>query len=186
MSSPLPPAFSRGPVSTLQEMLRTISFVDRTIPFLRPTGQFDEATLEAVMRFQKEAGLPVTGSVDRQSWDAIMERFLSAYNQLISPRALALFSPGADAIEPGQAAPILYPIQGMFRALSDTLEGLVPTQSTGILDEGTQANLRWLQGHAGLPQTGSLDQPTWEMLVRLFETFVSQKPVQVIDNEQSS
>ena len=93
MSSPLPSVFSRGPVSTLQEMLRTISFVDQTIPFIRPTGRFDEATLEAVMRFQKEAGLPVTGTVDRQTWDAIMQAFLDARARLYSPRSISLFPP---------------------------------------------------------------------------------------------
>lgn len=183
MSSSLPPAFTRGPVSTLQEMLRTISFVDQTIPFLRPTGQFDEATLASVLRFQQQNGLPVTGKVDRQTWDAIMEVFLKAYSQLSSPRALALFSSGDNAIQPGQSAPILHPIQGMFRALSDTLEGITAAPSTGVLDEGTQANLRWLQGHAGLPETGSLDQATWQILTRLFETFVSQKPVQVMGDQ---
>ena len=66
----------------------------------------------------------------------------------------------------------------MFRALAEILEGIASTPSTGVLDEDTTANLRWLQGHSGLPQTGVLDQNTWEMLVRLFETFVSQKPVQ--------
>ncbi len=30
MSTSLPPAFSLGPVSTLQEMLRTIAFVNRS------------------------------------------------------------------------------------------------------------------------------------------------------------
>ena len=65
MSTSLPPAFSLGPVSTLQEMLRTIAFVNRSLPFLRPTGRFDEETLEAVMMFQKINGFPVTGIVDR-------------------------------------------------------------------------------------------------------------------------
>ena len=65
------PAFLRGPVSTLQEMLRTISHVDRAIPFLRPTGIFDEDTLAAVMTFQKVHGRPVTGVVDQQNWNAI-------------------------------------------------------------------------------------------------------------------
>ena len=72
MSTSLPPAFSLGPVSTLQEMLRTIAFVNRSLPFLRPTGRFDEETLEAVMMFQKINGFPVTGIVDRRTWDAIM------------------------------------------------------------------------------------------------------------------
>ncbi|MFR1234301.1 MAG: peptidoglycan-binding domain-containing protein [Evtepia gabavorous] len=75
MSTSLPPAFSLGPVSTLQEMLRTIAFVNRSLPFLRPTGRFDEETLEAVMMFQKINGFPVTGIVDRRTWDAIMNAF---------------------------------------------------------------------------------------------------------------
>ena len=61
MSTSLPPAFSLGPVSTLQEMLRTIAFVNRSLPFLRPTGRFDEETLEAVMMFQKINGLRKAG-----------------------------------------------------------------------------------------------------------------------------
>ena len=36
MSTSLPPAFSLGPVSTLQEMLRTIAFVNRSLPFSVP------------------------------------------------------------------------------------------------------------------------------------------------------
>ena len=53
MSTSLPPAFSLGPVSTLQEMLRTIASVNRSLPFLRPTGRFAEDTLDAVLMSQK-------------------------------------------------------------------------------------------------------------------------------------
>ena len=186
MSTSLPPAFSLGPVSTLQEMLRTIAFVNRSLPFLRPTGRFDEETLEAVMMFQKINGFPVTGIVDRRTWDAIMNAFLQAYSHLAPPRTVTIFSQGAEPIHPGQSSPLLRPLQDMFRALAEILEGIASTPSTGVLDEDTTANLRWLQGHSGLPQTGVLDQNTWEMLVRLFETFVSQKPVQKIDNNQQT
>ena len=79
------PAFLRGPVSTLQEMLRTISHVDRAIPFLRPTGIFDEDTLAAVMTFQKVHGRPVTGVVDQQNWNAIQMAYLQAAQQLTPP-----------------------------------------------------------------------------------------------------
>ena len=91
MSTSLPPAFSLGPVSTLQEMLRTIAFVNRSLPFLRPTGRFDEETLEAVMMFQKINGFPVTGIVDRRTWDAIMNAFLQAYSHLAPPRTVTIF-----------------------------------------------------------------------------------------------
>ncbi|MFQ9858759.1 MAG: peptidoglycan-binding domain-containing protein [Evtepia gabavorous] len=183
MSTSLPPAFSLGPVSTLQEMLRTIAFVNRSLPFLRPTGRFDEETLEAVMMFQKINGFPVTGIVDRRAG-----RYMNAFAGLQSsaPPTVTIFSQGAELIHPGQSSPLLRPLQDMFRALAEILEGIASTPSTGVLDEDTTANLRWLQGHSGLPQTGVLDQNTWEMLVRLFETFVSQKPVQKIDNNQKT
>ncbi|WP_417341518.1 peptidoglycan-binding domain-containing protein, partial [Evtepia gabavorous] len=161
MSTSLPPAFSLGPVSTLQEMLRTIAFVNRSLPFLRPTGRFDEETLEAVMMFQKINGFPVTGIVDRRTWDAIMNAFLQAYSHLAPPRTVTIFSQGAEPIHPGQSSPLLRPLQDMFRALAEILEGIASTPSTGVLDEDTTANLRWLQGHSGLPQTGVLDQNTW-------------------------
>ena len=138
------------------------------------------------MMFQKIHGFPVTGIVDRRTWDAIMNAFLQAYSHLAPPRTVTIFSQGAELIHPGQSSPLLRPLQDMFRALAEILEGIASTPSTGVLDEDTTANLRWLQGHSGLPQTGVLDQNTWEMLVRLFETFVSQKPVQKIDNNQKT
>ena len=56
MSTSLPPAFSLGPVSTLQEMLRTIAFVNRSLPFLRPTGRFDPGSGNDVSKDKRFPG----------------------------------------------------------------------------------------------------------------------------------
>lgn len=173
--------FSQGPVSTLQTMLRTISHVDRSIPFLHPTGQFDEATLEAVMRFQKSRSLPVTGVVDRQTWDAIMNAFLQAWGTISPPATLSLFTPTTPDVHPGQSSPLLPLVQEIFRALSHKLADVTAVPSTGVLDEATAANLRWLQNRASLPATGILDRTTWNMLVRLFDTFAASSPPLVHD-----
>ncbi len=165
--------FRRGPVSALQEMLRTIAFVERRLPFLRPSGCFDEATLEAVMCFQRDHGLPVTGVVDRQSWNAITARFLRAWGTLSPPATLSLFPPQSPDIHPGQTAPLLPLAQTIFQNLAETLAGVIPAPVTGVLDEDTMQNLRWVQDKAALPPTGSLDRPSWAALVRLFETFVA-------------
>ena len=50
------------PVKSLQAMLRQISYVYPVIPRLVPDGLFGEETLEAVMIFQREFRLPVTGT----------------------------------------------------------------------------------------------------------------------------
>ena len=165
--------FALGPVSSLQEMLRTIAYVDRSVPFLRPTGQFDEATLEAVMTCQKCHGLPVTGVVDRQTWNAVASAFLQAWGTISPPATLTYFPPETPNVQPGQSSPLLPLVQEIFRGLAQTLADVDPAPSTGILDEATQANLRWVQRRASLPATGRLDRKTWNMLLRLFDTFSS-------------
>lgn len=171
---------SQGPVSSLQEMLRTIAFVDRSLPFFRPTGQFDEATLEAVMTFQKHHGLPVTGVVDRHTWDVVVKVFLRAWGKLSPPTTLSLFTPEMPDIHPGQTSHLLPLVQDIFRALSQVLADLTATPSTGMLDKGTEANLRLVQDRANLPSTGILDRETWTILVRLFHTFASPAAPTVI------
>ena len=106
--------------------------------------------------------------------------YLQAAQQLTPPRPVTLFSQGAAPIHPGQRHASLVHVQGMFRALAQVLDEVIPTPSTGVLDQDSTANLRWVQRHANLPQTGILDGNTWETLVRLFETFVTQTPQQVI------
>ena len=44
---------------------------------VRQDGYFDEATREAVMAFQEGFGLPVTGFVDRETWDVIYNYYLT-------------------------------------------------------------------------------------------------------------
>ena len=62
-------------VEQLQFMLLVISSFVPTVQAPEQTGVFDNATLYAVRSFQRYAGLPVTGSVGRTTWDTIFEQF---------------------------------------------------------------------------------------------------------------
>ena len=53
------------PIRSLQTMLRTLSRCAPGLPCPIPDGVFGEVTLEAVMRFQQSAGMPITGRVQR-------------------------------------------------------------------------------------------------------------------------
>ncbi len=171
---------SNGPIQSLQEMLRTISFVDRSIPFFRSTGQFDEATLEAVMTFQKGHDLPVTGVVDRDTWAIIVKVFLRAWGKLYSPTAQSLFTSEMPDVHPGQTSHLIPLVQDIFCSLAPVLNDLTVAPSSGILDKETEANLRLVQNRANLPDTGILNKETWNILVRLFHTFSSPSAPTVI------
>ena len=62
-------------VEQLQFMLLVISSFVPTVQAPDQTGVFDNATLYAVRSFQRYAGLPVTGSVGKATWDTIFEQF---------------------------------------------------------------------------------------------------------------
>ena len=62
-------------VEQLQFMLSVISSFVPTVQAPDQTGVFDNATLYAVRSFQRYAGLPVTGSVGKTTWDTIFEQF---------------------------------------------------------------------------------------------------------------
>lgn len=60
-------------VYLFQEMLSYISLIIPTIPYVEPTGLFDEATQNAVIAFQNVENLEPTGIVDEQTWNRIVE-----------------------------------------------------------------------------------------------------------------
>lgn len=165
-----------GPVWELQTMLRTLAALNWSLPYLTPDGVFGETTLEAVMTFQRENGLPVTGVVDRPTWDAISAAYRRACQVLYPPRGTDLFPFPSERVEPGQTTPMLLPIQAMFCALAKFLAGVRDETPCGALDAATADNLRWLQRRCGLPVTGGLDRETYAMLSRVYETFVARSP----------
>ncbi len=165
-----------GSVWELQAMLRTLAAVNWSLPFLTPDGVFGETTLEAVMTFQREAGLPVTGVVDRETWQAISQAWRRARQRLDPPRGTDLFPFPSERVEPGQRTPMLLPIQAMFCALAEFLSGPKAEPPCGALDRTTEENLRWIQEKGGLPRTGQLDRETYDLLSRVYETFVARSP----------
>ena len=59
-------------VSDLQSFLRRLSHTYVTIPFLVSDGIFGVRTQQAVEEFQRLMGMPVTGVVNTQTWNAIV------------------------------------------------------------------------------------------------------------------
>ena len=165
-----------GAVRELQRMLRTLAMTDWTLPCPAPDGVFGETTLEAVMTFQREHGLPVTGTVDSETWSALLQAYAKACQTLFGSHGTNLFPFPPERVEPGQSTPMLLPIQAMFCALARFLAGVRDGEPCGTLDKTTEENLCWLQAKGGLPVTGKLDRATYDLLSRVYETFVARSP----------
>ena len=62
-----------GAVLELQRLMNSIAARFCSAWFVPESGIFDQQTLDAVKEFQQGFGLPVTGLVDRETWDTIYD-----------------------------------------------------------------------------------------------------------------
>lgn len=163
-----------NPVSSLQFMLRQLSRTYTFLPELAVDGMFGERTLEAVMLFQREMGLPVTGTVDQATWTAIRDCWLEQRGRTGYARAARIFpSEGIQVLE-GETKEYMIVPQTMFNLLERQFEGICPCNADGCNGPASSSDIRWLQKAAGLPVTGAMNTPTWDALSHLYEIFVVQ------------
>ena len=75
-------SFISQPVRSLQTMLRVIG-EDRGEPTtIIPDGIYGTQTRNAVTRFQRTRGLPVTGAADSATWDRITAEYPDAFTRV--------------------------------------------------------------------------------------------------------
>ena len=161
-----------NPVQSLQHMLNHLARTIQALPRLAETGIFDEETLEAVMIFQRDNNLPVTGIVNQVTWDTITALYFDQLLQFGPPPPLHVF-PGHQ--ESGGQGPELRIVQAMFEELAKLISNF---QSVGTDSPNSNAvfhNLRILQALAALPDSGILDRPTWSVLSHLYNTYVTRR-----------
>ncbi len=106
-------------------------------------GVFGAGTTRTVKTFQKKAGLPTTGVVDRATWDA-----------------LGLANRGDLAVlRLGTKHPSVASVQ---TALSKVLKK--PIRATGVYDRTLVNHVKTLQKNLGVRQSGRVGPQTWTLL----------------------
>ena len=115
------------PVKALQYMLNQLSLVYEWMPSVALSGTFDENTLEAVMRFQREFAPPVTGVVDRRTWQVVRGKYEQAQEKLDPPRPVRAFPGNGRRAVPGEWKEYMALPQSMFQSLSHYFNGIQPS-----------------------------------------------------------
>ena len=167
-------AAASASIRDLQQMLDYLAAHRPALPRLKPTGIFDEPTLEAVMIFQRDSGLPVTGKVDHDTWYAVTAAYREDLMKYGPPAPLQVLPHGEFSAAPEQSGEQIAIAQAMLCSLSKRVANFSPCQADQTNGGGTQADLRTLQALAGIPVTGALDRLTWEYLTRLYHLFITR------------
>lgn len=159
ISTPTPPigfltVGTRGSqVQRLQQNLKQLGYF-----YGNPTGYFDNSTKDAVMRFQQSYGLPMTGSVDPRTSQAILTVLRNRSSEGDVGRGVGGAS-DFEPIYPGDNNPRVTKLQERLLEL-----GLLKAKPTGYFGPFTREGLLAFQRYHGLSENGFVDESTWEKL----------------------
>jgi len=152
-------------VRELQAALQLLGFYAGPID-----GLYAEATIVAVSRFQAAAGLPMSGIVDRATWNRL---FPPVPGAIASPPPATPGNPAASKPTPAaveEAAPPILRLgaQGeAVRRLQERLRarGFLEGAVDGIFGPATLAAVEAAQAALGLAVDGAVGPATWEALL---------------------
>ena len=171
--NPLRRGYSGPSVAVIQVELNRISQSYPAIPKISPVdGIFGAQTEAAVKKFQEVFGLTVDGIVGRATWYALV-RYYTAVTSLSELRSqgqkfYSISWANTNPIDFGDRGVRVEHLQYMLSVLGAYIPEIPEIAVDGIFGPATQnavvAAQRWL----GLPQTGSVNNETWEKIYEQF------------------
>lgn len=157
-------------VREIQRYLRTIASEFPEIPVLAVDGIFGPKTAQAVRTFQREFGLPVTGTVDLATWNALYSEFRAITRRVSPPMAINGFFPPDRILREGDTGDSVMFLQTMINALADVFSNIPKLISTGEYNSATADAVFLLQQIARLPANGFTDRQTWDAIVNAYNS----------------
>lgn len=168
-------------VRTLQIYLNRISGNYPAIPKIPAAdGIFDEATSQAVRKFQQIFGLNATGIVDAATWYRITYIYTSVKRiaELDSEgvRWDEIEAPFTEELKIGMQSIEVSILQYYLAVIGAYYEAVQPVEITGYFGEKTERSVKSFQRVFGLPQTGEVDRATRNDLYRAYQGIADSVP----------
>lgn len=161
-------------VRIIQYFLTFLAYFNREFVPLTVDGIFGPDTENAVKTFQNWAGLPVTGTVDAPTWNAIINEYNAILRSLpYEFQSYSSFLYPGYVMSPGETGKAVEQLQTYLKTISANISSVPPVTVDGEYGPQTQAAVKEVQRLYGLPQTGNVGVLTWNSIVELYNDFRS-------------
>ncbi len=171
-------------VNRIELQLNRIAANYPAIPKIYPVDvTYDIKTADAVREFQNIFNLPQTGVVDKATWYKINYIYTSVKRlSQLNSEGLTLGDLPTEFPLPidigATGLPTDY-IQYYLEVIGAYYKDVLPVEQTGTYDEQTADSVRSFQQVYGLPETGTVDERTWNDLYRAYLGIVENVPINI-------
>lgn len=165
---------SGNSVKALQYYLNVIAYFNGNLNSLPIDGVFGTQTINAVNVFQNFYGLPVTGVVDRDTWNTITDIYRDIVNNLpegYSGVRATLYP--RYVLSVGMRNNDVRNLQTYLSAIANVLPQIPKIEVDGIFGSATENAVRQFQSLYGLPVTGSVGPWTWFYIANEYDAIVT-------------
>jgi len=165
----LSPGMSGAYVSHVQYFLAVIAAFYNSVVPPDMTGVYDEKTVESVMSFQKIYGLPETGNVDRETWNAIQRAYAGIIEvaPFMAERSNVRLFPGQLLTE-GMTSDSIRILQEMLSLINQTYPNVPAVSATGFFGPITKNAVIAVQTMEDLEPNGIVDAITWDAIATMY------------------
>lgn len=161
-------------VSIIQYYLNFVSAFTTDFSDVPINGRFDEATVEQVKDFQAFAGLPQSGIMDEDTWNALYNEYRGIILSLppSSFEGIARPFPGI-VLRIGSTGQDVRDLQQYINVLAGSYAQIPEISVDGIFGENTRDAVYAIQSLFGLTVDGSVDSITWAKIADEYNTILA-------------
>ena len=173
-------------VELMQIRLNRISRNYPGIPKIYPAdGFFDKSTEDAVKKFQEVFNLTSDGIIGRATWNSINYVY-NAVKKLYSINSEGLTVSELETtyeneLKLGDSSRNVYVLQYYLAYISLFYPTVIRPATDGDFGPGTDASVRSYQSTFGLPETGIVDELTWNSIRNTYYEVLSRFPYEFSD-----
>lgn len=156
-------------IRELQRYLRSIQRSVQGYSNVPVDGIYGRDTELAVRSFQQSVGLPVTGTVDRVTWEALFASYQTVEYLNANPYSVYVYRQGQPPLTIGTQNDAVYLLQIILQQLRNSYTDMPAVDTpTGIYTVNTADAVRSMQHRSGINETGVTDKATWDRIVTLY------------------